>query len=122
MSSNLHSADSKEYQEVCLKLNVNESVGSVTRKIEDECGFRDILSLAKRRRCIRTTKSNGESSRSHLLYIIFSTFRSFPNYTSIRSMRTFKAFIWKQPLTSILATACDCSLLPFPCPRFGANG
>jgi len=60
----------KGYQEVCLRLNANEAVGNVVRLVDDKSGLLEILSLAQTRRCVRATKSNEESSRSHLLFTL----------------------------------------------------
>ena len=60
----------QRYREVCLKLNSNDVVGNAIRQIENESDFLNILSLAQRRRCVRATKSNEESSRSHLLFTV----------------------------------------------------
>jgi len=53
-----------------LKLNANEIVGNVTREIDHESQCLSILSSAQQRRCVRATKANEESSRSHLLFTI----------------------------------------------------
>jgi hypothetical protein len=63
-------SECKGYQEVCLRLNSNEVVGNCVRYVENECDVYDIISLAQRRRCVRATKSNEESSRSHLLFTL----------------------------------------------------
>eukprot|EP00580_Thalassiosira_gravida_P010276 CAMPEP_0201648614 /NCGR_PEP_ID=MMETSP0493-20130528/37953_1 /ASSEMBLY_ACC=CAM_ASM_000838 /TAXON_ID=420259 /ORGANISM="Thalassiosira gravida, Strain GMp14c1" /LENGTH=249 /DNA_ID=CAMNT_0048124301 /DNA_START=9 /DNA_END=758 /DNA_ORIENTATION=+ len=53
-----------------LKLNSNEAVGNVKVDARDETEVAGILKLAQERRQVKATKSNSESSRSHLLFTI----------------------------------------------------
>ena len=57
-------------QLIKLKLNSNEAVGNVKVNARDEREVEGILQLAQERRCVKATKSNAESSRSHLLFTI----------------------------------------------------
>ena len=57
-------------QLIKLKLNSNEAVGNVKVNARDEQEVAGILQLAQERRCVKATKSNAESSRSHLLFTI----------------------------------------------------
>eukprot|EP00579_Thalassiosira_antarctica_P011874 CAMPEP_0201922158 /NCGR_PEP_ID=MMETSP0903-20130614/10260_1 /ASSEMBLY_ACC=CAM_ASM_000552 /TAXON_ID=420261 /ORGANISM="Thalassiosira antarctica, Strain CCMP982" /LENGTH=1269 /DNA_ID=CAMNT_0048459237 /DNA_START=92 /DNA_END=3901 /DNA_ORIENTATION=- len=57
-------------QLIKLKLSDNEAVGNVKVTARDEKEVEGILQLAQERRCVKATKSNAESSRSHLLFTI----------------------------------------------------
>lgn len=57
-------------QLIKLKLSSNEAVGNVKVNARDEKEVEGILQLAQQRRCVKATKSNAESSRSHLLFTI----------------------------------------------------
>ena len=59
-----------EGQLIKLKLSSNEAVGNVKVNARDEEEVAGILQLAQERRCVKATKSNAESSRSHLLFTI----------------------------------------------------
>ena len=64
----LSTKSEKGYQEVCVRLNSNEAIGNIIRPVDKESDLQDILSMAQKKRCVRSTKSNEESSRSHLLF------------------------------------------------------
>jgi hypothetical protein len=51
-------------------LNSNEAIGNIIRPVYRESDLLEILSLAQTKRCVRATKSNEESSRSHLLFTV----------------------------------------------------
>ena len=53
-----------------LKLNSNEAVGNILVAARNEEEVSGVLNLAQKSRCIKATKSNAESSRSHLLFTI----------------------------------------------------
>lgn len=53
-----------------LKLSSNEAVGNIKVNAKDAQETEGILRLAQERRCVKATKSNAESSRSHLLFTI----------------------------------------------------
>lgn len=57
-------------QLIKLKLSSNEAVGNVKVNAQNEKEVAGILQLAQERRCVKATKSNAESSRSHLLFTI----------------------------------------------------
>jgi kinesin family protein C1 len=57
-------------QLIKLKLSSNEAVGNVKINARDEQEVEGILKLAQDRRCVKATKVNAESSRSHLLFTI----------------------------------------------------
>ncbi|KAL3807868.1 hypothetical protein ACHAXA_010641 [Cyclostephanos tholiformis] len=57
-------------QLIKLKLRVNEAVGNVKVNAQDEREVDGILKMAQERRCVKATKVNAESSRSHLLFTI----------------------------------------------------
>jgi len=57
-------------QLIKLKLSSNEAVGNVKVTARDEQEVEGILQLAQERRCVKATKANAESSRSHLLFTI----------------------------------------------------
>ena len=57
-------------QLIKLKLSSNEAVGNVKVDAQDEQEVAGILQLAQERRCVKATKSNAESSRSHLLFTV----------------------------------------------------
>ena len=57
-------------QLIKLRLSSNEAVGNVKVNARDENEVAAILQLAQERRCVKATKSNAESSRSHLLFTI----------------------------------------------------
>jgi hypothetical protein len=51
-------------------LNSNEAIGNIIRPVYRESDLLEILSLAQTKRFVRATKSNEESSRSHLLFTV----------------------------------------------------
>ncbi len=53
---------------VNLALNSNEAVGNVIFEANDEEEVLSVLEKAQKRRCVKATKSNAESSRSHLIF------------------------------------------------------
>ena len=57
-------------QLIKLKLSSNEAVGNVKVNARDEREVAGILELAQERRCVKATKVNAESSRSHLLFTV----------------------------------------------------
>lgn len=56
------------YAKPNLTLNSNEAVGNIVHTAEDEGCVSAILEKAQKRRCVKATKSNAESSRSHLIF------------------------------------------------------
>jgi len=59
-----------EYTELNLKLNANEAIGNVVFSASNEADILAILDVAQKKRCVKATKSNEESSRSHLIFTI----------------------------------------------------
>jgi len=57
-------------QLIKLKLKSNEAVGNTKVNALDEREVEGILQLAQERRCVKATKVNAESSRSHLLFTL----------------------------------------------------
>lgn len=57
-------------QLIKLKLSSNEAVGNIKVNVSNKDEVAGILQLAQERRCTKATKSNAESSRSHLLFTI----------------------------------------------------
>ncbi|KAL7489525.1 hypothetical protein ACHAW6_015209 [Cyclotella cf. meneghiniana] len=55
---------------VKVDLNGHEAVGNVVASAASQKDVEDVLKLAQSRRCVKATKSNAESSRSHLLFTI----------------------------------------------------
>ncbi|KAL3798173.1 hypothetical protein HJC23_005734 [Cyclotella cryptica] len=55
---------------VKVDLNGHEAVGNVIASASSQKDVEDVLKLAQSRRCVKATKSNAESSRSHLLFTI----------------------------------------------------
>ena len=53
-----------------VDLNSHEAVGNVLASTSSKEDVDNILQLAQSRRCVKATKSNAESSRSHLLFTI----------------------------------------------------
>jgi len=51
-----------------VKVNANEAVGNAIIHVSCEEEVIQILNIAQQRRCIKATKSNEESSRSHLIF------------------------------------------------------
>ena len=58
-------------QLIKLKLLENDAVGNVKVNANNVQEVEGILQLAQERRCTKATKSNAESSRSHLLFTIY---------------------------------------------------
>jgi hypothetical protein len=71
-------------QLIKLKLSSNKAVGNVKVNAQDERKVDDILKLAQERRCVKATKVNAESSRSHLLFTIHFNGSSTDDASSIR--------------------------------------
>eukprot|EP00978_Attheya_sp_CCMP212_P000263 scaffold487_cov46-Attheya_sp.AAC.2 len=55
-------------KEIKLNVNSNDAVGNVLASVSSQKEVMDILSVAQSRRCVRATKSNAESSRSHMIF------------------------------------------------------
>lgn len=53
-----------------LKLNSNEAIGGISLSVSSESEVLNILDRAISNRCVKTTKSNKESSRSHMIFTI----------------------------------------------------
>ncbi|KAL7466529.1 hypothetical protein ACHAXS_006834 [Conticribra weissflogii] len=66
----LDSRSGPDGQLIKLKLNCNETVGNIIVSADDKKEVSEILELAQKRRCVKATKSNSQSSRSHLLFTI----------------------------------------------------
>lgn len=58
------------YAPINLSLSSNEAVGNVVYKAGDEESVMSVLDKAQKRRCVKATKSNAESSRSHLIFTL----------------------------------------------------
>lgn len=57
-------------REVALKVTSNEVVGNLRVPAASEREVMDILGMAQGRRCVKATKSNAESSRSHMVFTL----------------------------------------------------
>lgn len=57
-------------QLINLKLNSNEAVGNILVTANNKEEVSAILDMAQKRRCVKATKSNAQSSRSHLLFTV----------------------------------------------------
>ena len=53
-----------------LKVKANEAVGSTVLPVDSENDVVEILHTAQSRRCVKATKSNAVSSRSHMLFTL----------------------------------------------------
>jgi len=53
---------------VACQVSSNDAVGNIKMDVDDVKDVEGILKLAQERRCVKATKSNSESSRSHLLF------------------------------------------------------
>jgi len=62
-------------KELNLRLNSNEAVGNVLVSANSREEVRDIMDLAQRRRCVKATQSNAESSRSHMIFTLHFVLR-----------------------------------------------
>ena len=60
-------------KEINLKLNSNEAVGNVAVTANSEEEVDHILCLAQKRRCVKATQCNSESSRSHMVFTVHFT-------------------------------------------------
>jgi hypothetical protein len=60
----------KDGKLVKVDLNSHEAVGNVLVSASSKDDVDKILALAQSRRCVKATKSNAESSRSHMLFTI----------------------------------------------------
>ena len=56
--------------EINLKVASNEALDNIIAGAENEEEVAEYLGFAQKRRCVKATKSNAESSRSHLLFTI----------------------------------------------------
>ncbi|KAL7431364.1 hypothetical protein ACHAXM_002634, partial [Skeletonema potamos] len=57
-------------QKIKIKLNSNEAVNNAVVEASTQDEVQGVLQLAQQRRCVKATKSNAESSRSHLLFTV----------------------------------------------------
>ncbi len=58
------------YEDINLTLNSSEAVGNIVYEAIDEEQVMTVLKKAQTRRCVKATKSNAESSRSHLIFTL----------------------------------------------------
>lgn len=58
------------YTPINLSLSSNEAVGNVVYEAANENSVMFVLDKAQKRRCVKATKSNAESSRSHLIFTL----------------------------------------------------
>ena len=56
--------------EINLKVASNEALDNIVAGAENEEEVAEYLNFAQKRRCVKATKSNAESSWSHLLFTI----------------------------------------------------
>jgi len=70
---------------VKVDLNSHEAVGNVRVSASSKRDVDKVLQLAQSRRCVKATKSNAESSRSHLLFTIHFVVTSISNEELIRN-------------------------------------
>jgi kinesin family member C1 len=66
----LLAATSKTSSRESLKVTSKEVVGNILVSTSSKEEVMEVLELAQSRRCVRATKSNAESSRSHMLFTI----------------------------------------------------
>ena len=57
-------------QSVALKVTSREVIGNKVVATSTEDDVMQVLAFAQKRRCVKATASNAESSRSHLLFTI----------------------------------------------------
>lgn len=60
--------DNQGYKSLNISLNADEVIGNVVFSASDENEVLTVLSKAQERRCVKATKSNEESSRSHFIF------------------------------------------------------
>lgn len=58
------------YENINLSLSSSEAVGNIVFEALDEEHVMTVLQKAQKRRCVKATKSNAESSRSHLIFAL----------------------------------------------------
>mmetsp|Transcript_21154 Transcript_21154/g.43026 ORF Transcript_21154/g.43026 Transcript_21154/m.43026 type:complete len:682 (+) Transcript_21154:62-2107(+) len=66
----LDSRSGPDGQLIKLKVNSDDTVGNILVSTDNKDEVSEILELAQKRRCVKATKSNSQSSRSHLLFTI----------------------------------------------------
>jgi hypothetical protein len=57
-------------REVNLKVTSNEVIGNIVVPTTTKEEVMDVLDMAQKRRCVKATMSNAESSRSHMVFTI----------------------------------------------------
>ena len=58
------------YNEIHLHINSNEALGNKVVEANSTEDVMSVLDIAQKRRCVKATKSNSESSRSHLIFTV----------------------------------------------------
>ena len=58
------------YNEIHLHINSNEALGNKVLEANSTEDVMSVLEIAQKRRCVKATKSNSESSRSHLIFTV----------------------------------------------------
>ncbi len=64
------------YESINLSVNSNEAIGNTVFEAIDEEHVMTVLQKAQKRRCVKATKSNAESSRSHLIFTLNYTLKT----------------------------------------------
>lgn len=64
------------FKKLNISVNSNEALGNTVHVATSKEEVSDILAIAQKRRCVKATKSNEESSRSHLIFTMNFIVRS----------------------------------------------
>ena len=62
--------DGSGFKNLNISVNSNEAIGNVIYQASNEEEVSSVLAMAQKRRCVKATKSNEESSRSHLIFTV----------------------------------------------------
>lgn len=62
--------DGSGYKSLNISVNSNEAIGNVVLQTSSEDDVLKVLATAQKLRCVKSTKSNEESSRSHLIFTV----------------------------------------------------
>ncbi len=72
----LMSRKNESYKKLNISMNGNEPIGNKIISVSNEGEVFSILSMAQKRRCVKATMSNEESSRSHLIFTMNFTVKN----------------------------------------------
>ena len=105
----LHPSSRKKNQtgEVKLKIASNEAMENIIVEAERPGEILEFLNVSQKRRCVKSTKSNTESSRSHLLFTLYFTIQ---NESNPRMNRSSKLHICDLAGSERLAKSGSCSV------------